>query len=125
MIKKHTLFIIMALSAVLMFSGCGENKNAQLVGEWTPTTASINGETIKYDELEIENNKFSLVFEENGNCKATLAGITYETSYNFNDTSVDIELNGETHKLAYENSTLTLTLDYGTEVTTFTFKKTE
>lgn len=123
MIKKHTFFIILALSAVIMFSGCGENKNAQLVGEWIPTTASINGETIKYDELEIEDNKFSLVFEENGNCCATLAGITHETSYTFNDTSVDIELNGEIHKLAYENSTLTLTLDYGTEVTTFTFKK--
>ncbi|MEE0913065.1 MAG: hypothetical protein U0L76_00565 [Ruminococcus sp.] len=121
--KKHTLFIICVLLAVFAFSGCGENKNSQLVGEWVPSTACINGETVKYEELELEENKFSLVFEENGNCRLTLAGVTHETTYTFNDTSVDIELNGESHKLTYENSTLTFTFDYGTEVTTFTFKK--
>ena len=122
MIRKYAFFIC-TLFAVLMLSGCGENKNTQLVGEWTPATVSINGETIKYTELELEEKEFKLIFDANGNCHLTLAGVTHETTYTFNDTSVDIELNGESHKLTYENSTLTFTFDYGTEVTTFTFKK--
>lgn len=124
MIRKTAFFICM-LFAVLMLFGCSESKNAQLVGTWTPATVSINGETIKYNELELEENEFSLIFDASGNCKVTLAGITHNTKYVFNDTSVDIQLNGETKKLAYENSSLTLTLDYGTDVTAFTFKKSE
>lgn len=121
--RKAVSLFICVLFAAFMFVGCSDNKNSEIVGEWTPTTATINGETIKYDELEIENDKFGFVFTDDGKCTATLAGISDESSYVFNGTSVDIQINGEDYKLDYDSGNLTLSLNYGGEYTSFTFTK--
>lgn len=123
MCKKAIPLLICVLAAVIMLVGCGNNKNSEIVGDWVPTTARINGKTIKYDKLDIEDGKFGFSFSRDEKCKATIAGVSDESSYTFNGTSVDIELNGEKYKLAYESGTLTLTLNYGGENTSFTFTK--
>lgn len=106
-----------------MLCGCSENKNSEIVGRWVPTTATINGTTVKYDELGIKENTFCFDFSNNEKCIATIAGVTDESPYTFNGTSVDIELNGEEYKLDYESGTLTLSLSYGGDYTSFTFAK--
>ena len=121
--KKAVSLLICVLSLAFMLFGCGENNNSEIVGEWVPTTATLNGSTIKYDELEIEKEKFGFVFTDDGKCTATLAGINDESSYTFNGTSVDIQINGEDYKLDYEKGNLTLSLNYGGEYTSFTFTK--
>lgn len=121
--KKAVSILICVLSAIIILSGCGANENTEIVGDWVPTTATLNGSTIKYDELGIEQDKFGFTFTDNGKCIATLAGVTDESSYTFNGTSVDIEINGEKYKLNYDNGNLTLSLNYGGENTSFTFTK--
>ncbi len=123
MIKKFVAILMCSLCILAVFVGCGNNKNAEIVGEWLPTTATINGETIKYSELGIEENHFSLTFTQDGKCTAILAGITSESDFTFNGTSVDIELNGTQHKLEYNAGTLKWTLNYGEDNTSFTFAK--
>lgn len=111
---------------LLFASGCGENKNSEIVGEWVPATANINGETIKFSELNTDSNNFGFVFEENGSCEVTIAGTKNSGSYVFNDTSVDIEYGGKTERLAYSDGMLTLYFNYNNESTSFMFtKKTE
>ncbi len=123
MIKKLAVLLMCSLCILAVFVGCGDDKNAEIVGEWLPTTATINGETVKYSELGIKENHFSLTFTQDGKCTAVLAGISSESKYTFNDSSVDIELNGEPHKLEYSYGTLKWTLNYGGEATSFTFAK--
>lgn len=111
---------------LLFASGCSENKNSEIVGEWVPATANINGETIKFSELNTDSNNFGFVFEENGSCEVTIAGTKNSGSYVFNDTSVDIEYGGKTERLAYSDGMLTLYFNYNNESTSFMFtKKTE
>lgn len=111
---------------LLFASGCSENKNSEIVGEWVPATANINGETIKFSELNTDSNNFGFVFEENGSCEVTIAGTKNNGSYVFNDTSVDIEYGGKTERLAYSDGMLTLYFNYNNESTSFMFtKKTE
>ena len=117
---------LMIMLTLLFASGCGENKNSEIVGEWVPATANINGETIKFSELNTDNNNFGFVFEENGSCEVTIAGTKNSGSYVFNDTSVDIEYGGKTERLAYSDGMLTLYFNYNNESTSFMFtKKTE
>ena len=117
---------LMIMLTLLFASGCGENKNSEIVGEWVPATANINGETIKFSELNTDNNNFGFVFEENGSCEVTIAGTKNNGSYVFNDTSVDIEYGGKTERLAYSDGMLTLYFNYNNESTSFMFtKKTE
>ena len=117
---------LMIMLTMLFASGCGENKNSEIVGEWVPATANINGETIKFSELNTDNNNFGFVFEENGSCEVTIAGTKNNGSYVFNDTSVDIEYGGKTERLAYSDGMLTLYFNYNNESTSFMFtKKTE
>lgn len=123
MCKKAVSLLMCVFCAVFMLCGCGENKNSEIVGEWVPTTATLNGSTIKYDELGIEKEKFGFVFADDGKCTATLAGISNESTYTFNGTSVDIQINGEEYKLDYEKGNLTLSLNYGGNYTSFTFTK--
>ena len=116
----------MIMLTLLFASGCGENKNSEIVGEWVPATANINGETIKFSELNTDSNNFGFVFEENGSCEVTIAGTKNSGSYVFNDTSVDIEYGGKTERLAYSDGMLTLYFNYNNESTSFMFtKKTE
>lgn len=117
---------LMIMLTLLFASGCGENKNSEIVGEWVPATANINGETIKFSELNTDSNNFGFVFEENGSCEVTIAGTKNSGSYVFNDTSVDIEYGGKTERLAYTDGMLTLYFNYNNESTSFMFtKKTE
>lgn len=121
--KRCGLILLSALLIVIAFAGCGENKNEEIAGKWTVSTARINGETVQYNELDIADGQFELYFESDGKCRTTLAGITSEGSYTFSGTSVDIDINGEIQKLDYENGTLTLVLDYGSDSASFTFTK--
>ncbi len=121
--KNAVSILICVVSLLFMLFGCSDNKNLEIVGEWVPTTATIDGSTVKYEELGIEKDEFGFVFKENGTCSATIAGITEEADYTFNGTSVDIEINGQSHKLSYDNGNLTLSLDYSEGYTTVTFAK--
>lgn len=121
--KNAVSVLICVVSLVFMLFGCTDNKNQEIIGEWVPTTATIDGSTVKYEELGIEKDQFGFEFKENGKCVATIAGLTEESQYTFNGTSVDIEINGQSHKLSYDNGSLTLSFNYSEGYTTFTFTK--
>ena len=104
-------------SRELVRSGC---ENAFVSAYFEDVDESVNA---LLDELGIEKEKFGFVFTDDGKCTATLAGINDESSYTFNGTSVDIQINGEDYKLDYERGNLTLSLNYGGEYTSFTFTK--
>ncbi len=123
MIKKLAGALCGILIMLVVFTGCTENTNTDIVGKWIPTTATINGETVKYSELGIEESQFRFVFEANGKCTATLAGISGAGTYTYHETSVDVEINSETKKLDYDGATLTLNLDYDNNSTSITFIK--
>lgn len=123
MLKKIFSLLICVIFAVIILAGCGSNENKEIAGEWTLTTVSFNGETVKCDELGIDKDKFGFIFTSSGKCMATIMGITDESDYRFSGTSVDIEINGEKKKLNYSNGTLTLSLNYSGENTLFTFAK--
>ena len=123
MIKKIAGALCCVLIMLVIFTGCGENTNTEIVGKWVPTTATLNGETVKYSELGIDESQFCFVFESNGKCTATLAGISGNGTYNYHNTSVDVEINNDTKKLDYDGSTLTLNLDYDGNSTSIAFIK--
>ena len=123
MIKKIAGALCCVLIMLVIFTGCGENTNTEIVGKWVPTTATLNGETVKYSELGIDESQFCFVFESNGKCTATLAGISGNGTYTYHNTSVDVEINNDTKKLDYDGSTLTLNLDYDGNSTSIAFIK--
>ena len=123
MIKKIAGALCCVLIMLVIFTGCGENTNTEIVGKWVPTTATLNGETVKYSELGIDESQFCFVFESNGKCTATLAGISGEGTYIYHDTSIDVNINNDTKKLDYDGSTLTLNLDYDGNSTSIAFIK--
>lgn len=122
-IKKIAVILSVTILSMCVFVGCSDNKNSEIVGKWIPTTASLNGETVQYSYLGLEDDYFGFTFDSNGKCTATLTGITGEGTYIFNDTSVDVTINNEVQKLDYSNGTLTLTLNYNNDTTTFSFIK--
>ena len=125
-IKRFISTLIVALIFTFISTGCSDNKNAEIVGDWIPTTASLNGETVQYSYLALSEDYFGFTFRPNGTCTATLAGITGEGTYIFNGTSVDVTIDKEEpKKLTYDNGTLTLKLAYDDDVTTFSFIKTK
>ena len=123
MIKKTSALLFCVLFSLIIIAGCGKDENSVIVGDWIPTTASFDGETVQYSELGLEDGQFGFTFTSDGKCTATLAGVTGKGTYTFNETSVDVNINDKIQKLSYENNTLTLTLHYGTSVATFTFTK--
>lgn len=124
-----SVFSVMILAAlavfcIFSFSGCGEeNKNKEIAGEWVPATATINGETVQFSELETDSKNFGFVFNENGSCEITIAGTKNNGSYTFNETSVDIEYGGKQEKLTYAEGMLTLYFNYNNENTSFSFTR--
>lgn len=125
-IKRFISALIIALIFTFSLTGCSNNKNSEIVGNWIPTTASLNGETVQYSYLGLDDNYFGFSFKANGTCTATLAGITGKGTYIFNGTSVDVTIDQEEpKKLTYDNGTLTLKLNYDDDVTTFSFIKTK
>ena len=118
--------LLIALTCVLMLlAGCGENKNAPVVGKWQATKVNLNGETISFSELDASGKEFSFEFKEDGSCRAVLAGIANEGTYTFNTTSVDIVYGGKNEKLSYDNGVLTLCFNYNNEKTQYMFTKVE
>jgi uncharacterized lipoprotein YehR (DUF1307 family) len=122
-IKRTSLVFLSLFAVIFLLSGCGDkSENEVLKGKWVPISAVINGETVQYSELDLENGYFEFNFKGNGSCTATLAGIEYKGSYVFSGTSVDATLNGNSEKLSYESARQTLTYSYD-NTTSFTFMK--
>lgn len=123
-IIKRPLPVVLSLFAViLLLCGCGDkSENEALKGKWVPVSAVINGESVQYSELELEDGYFEFNFKGDGSCTATLAGIDYSGKYVFSGTSVDATLNGNNEKLSYEATRQTLTYSYD-NTTSFTFIK--
>ena len=117
------VIIIAVFAALFSLAGCGENNNAEIVGEWVPATATINGETIQFGELNTDADKFGFVFEPNGSCEITIAGTKNNGKYTFNETSVDIDYGGKSEKLSYSDGMLTMNFNYNHETTSFMFTK--
>lgn len=123
--KKTHISILLLSVAILLFtlSGCGDNKkNEDITGKWIPTSAVLNGESVKYSELGLKDGYFQFEFSENGTCSATIAGIDYDGTYTFSETSVVATLNGNDERLVYEKVQGTLTYNYD-HTTSFTFIK--
>ena len=123
--KKATVVLLMlvcALTALLM-SGCSDDNNSAIVGEWAPSTVSIGGTTIAYSELNTENKGFGFHFYADGKCKIIIGGVTNDGTYTFNETSVDVQYAGKSQKLSYERGILTLKLSYHNETTSYMFTK--
>lgn len=123
MIKKIAAFLILFTAVLMLFAGCSSDNNSAIVGTWEATSASINGETVQFSELETENKEFRFVFESGGKCTATLAGVSTKGTYVFNETSVDIAYDGNSEKLLYDDGVLTMNLYYNNETTSFMFTK--
>ena len=51
-------------TALFTLAGCGENKNSAIVGEWIPATATINGETVQFSELNADIDNFGFALRE-------------------------------------------------------------
>ncbi len=123
MLKKTSALLCGIICMLMVFVGCGDDKNAEIVGEWVPVTATLNGETVQYSELGLDNNQFGLIFNSNGTCTTTLAGISNDGTYSFNETSIDVVVNENHHKLSYEKGTITFSLDYYSNDMSLTFTK--
>ena len=123
--KKSLCAVLMIalFAAMLTLAGCGENKNSAIVGEWIPATATINGETVQFSELNADVDNFGFVFKENGSCEITIAGTKNNGTYTFNETSVDIDYGGKSEKLLYSDGMLTMNFNYNNETTSFMFTK--
>ena len=93
-----------------IFCGCGSNGNTEIIGKWVPTTA-------------IDEDQFGLDFKDSSNCTVTLAGISCDSAYTFNGTSVDLTVNGTAYKLSYDSGVLTMVLNYDNNRIEFSFTK--
>ena len=123
---KKTLSIIMiiaVITALFTLAGCGENKNSAIVGEWIPASATINGETVQFAELDVDVDKFGFVFNDNGSCEITIDNTKNNGTYSYNETSVDIDYGGKSEKLIYSDGMLTMNFNYNNETTSFMFTK--
>lgn len=122
---KRTFTLIFSVCLILFsLTACGEKAdNSEIVGHWVPTAATLNGMSVNYSELGLEDDYFSLTFNQDGSCTAVLTGIEGSGTYVFNGTSVDMTISGDTQKLTYENSQLTLTLSYNGNSSSFIFAK--
>lgn len=123
MIKKFAIILSCFFTFSLIFVGCGTDKNSEIVGEWVPATATINGTTVHYSSLGLDDDQFFLEFNSNGSCKVILTGICYNCTYTFNDTSIDIIINNEENKLDYEAGIITYSLDYENNPMQISFTK--
>lgn len=123
--KKTAAVLLTAifLCAAAMLSGCSGADNSDLVGDWKPSTVSINGTTISYSALDTKDKDFSISFYADGKCKIIIGGITNEGRYTFHETSVDIQYGSKSQKLSYDHGILTLKLNYNDQTTAYMFTK--
>lgn len=122
-IKTAPFLLALCLTLFSLCACTNKNDNSEIAGHWVPTAASLNGTSVNYSELDLEDGYFGFTFNSDGSCTATLTGIESSGTYVFNGTSVDVTIGGDTQKLAYENSQLTLTLNYEDNSTSFVFVK--
>ena len=115
------LALLCALS--LLLSGCTDDNNAEVVGEWAPSTVSIGGTTISYSELDTNGRDFGFHFFSDGKCKITIGGVQNDGTYTFNETSVDVQYGGKSQKLSFDAGILTLKLTYHNQTTSYMFTK--
>ncbi len=125
MLARISACFLLVFCMLAALTGCGNEKNAPIVGKWEATKVNLNGETISFSELGATDREFSFIFNEDGTCRATLAGIPNEGRYTFNQTSVDVTYGGKSEKLGYENGVLTLCFNYNNEKTLYMFSKVE
>lgn len=117
------LCVICNVFIILAFTGCSANDNSAVVGKWIPVSATVNGKTIQYSELDADQSQFILEFTSDGKCNATLGGIESSGTYVFNNTSVDVVLDGKEEKLKYDNGDLTMNFNYDNASTSITFTR--
>ena len=127
------LALVLLLLTAAMLTGCSGEDNSEIVGEWKPSTVSINGTTISYSDLDTKGKDFSFNFYPDGKCKIIIGGFTVsddgsrlvsnDGSYHFHQTSVDIQYGGKSQKLSYDHGILTLKLDYNGQTTAYMFTK--
>lgn len=117
------LCVICNVFIILAFTGCSESDNSAVVGKWVPVSATVNGKTVQYSELDADQSQFSLEFTSDGKCNATLGGIKSSGTYIFNNTSVDVVLDGNEEKLKYDNGNLTMNFNYDNASTSITFTR--
>ncbi len=121
--KRFAAFSLIIILLSLLLTGCTDDNNAAVVGEWVPSTVSIGGTTISYSELDTKGRDFYFRFYSNGKCKIKIGGITNEGTYSFNETSVDIQYGGKSQKLSYDQGILTLKMEYNDQTTSYMFTK--
>ncbi|MBQ1507383.1 MAG: hypothetical protein IIZ36_03025 [Ruminococcus sp.] len=126
-IAAKSLTAAVFLCAFALFAaltGCGDNaRNAEIEGEWVPTTAYLNGVTVQYSELGIEKNQFGFTFKCDGSCTATRAGVTENGTFVLNESSIDVNFGGEPERLDYDGKNIKLNYTYNNETTSFIFTK--
>ena len=122
--KTAAVFLIaFYICTAALLAGCGGADTSDLIGEWKPSTVSINGTTISYSDLNTENKDFAINFYPDGKCKIIIGGISNEGRYTFHETSVDIQYGSKNQKLSYDHGILTLKLDYNGQTTAYMFTK--
>lgn len=117
------LALVLLLLTAAVLTGCSNEDNSEIVGEWKPSTVSINGTTISYSDLDTKGKDFSFNFYPDGKCKIIIGGVSNDGSYAFHQTSVDIQYGGKSQKLSYDHGILTLKLDYNNQTTAYMFTK--
>lgn len=112
MLKRCCTIIFCVIICSVLLVACGENKNSKIVGKWIPSTVTMNNKTMKYSSLGTDDDQFGLQFESNGNCTIITTGIVKKGTFVFNDTAIDVMINGESKKLNYATGIITLSLNY-------------
>ncbi len=56
------LALVLLLLTAAVLTGCSNEDNSEIVGEWKPSTVSINGTTISYSDLDTKGKDFSFNF---------------------------------------------------------------
>lgn len=114
-------FIIFATTTLCC--GCNDyNINDEIVGNWLPSSAVLNGDTVAYSTLELKDNYFAFEFSKKGGCHAKIAGIDYNGTYKFSGSSIDVVFSDTTEKLIYDRVQKTITYSYDSQ-TSFSFSK--
>ena len=101
MFSRICAFLTALTCVLVLLAGCGDDKNAPIVGRWQATKVKLNGETISFAELDCSDKEFSFNFKE------------------------DIVYGGKTEKLSYDSSVLTLCFNYNNEKTQYLFTRVE
>ena len=70
MFSRICAFLTALTCVLVLLAGCGDDKNAPIVGRWQATKVKLNGETISFAELDCSDKEFSFNFKEDGSCRA-------------------------------------------------------